>query len=172
MTLLIELDRAIKVVCPIHGVSIGRKDDRSTWRIDFKAEATPAQRAAAETVLADYDELDALRADKWAALKAARDAERDAGFVFNLKPVQSDPISRDNISGAAQAAGIAKAAGQPFAVQWTCADNSVMVLDADQAIAMFMAGVQHMQALYAKGVQLREQLGEAVTEEDIEAVSW
>lgn len=46
-----KLDAAIKAVCPIHGVSIGRKDDKQTWRIDFKDEATAPQRAAAQQVL-------------------------------------------------------------------------------------------------------------------------
>lgn len=50
-----KLDAAIKAVCPIHGVSIGRKDDKSTWRIDFKDEATTEQRAAAQAVLDAFD---------------------------------------------------------------------------------------------------------------------
>lgn len=46
-----KLNDAIKAVCPIHGVSIGRKDDKKTWRIDFKTEATEQQKAAAQQVL-------------------------------------------------------------------------------------------------------------------------
>lgn len=42
-----KLDAAIKAVCPIHGVSIGRVDDKAIWRIDFKDEATAEQRSAA-----------------------------------------------------------------------------------------------------------------------------
>lgn len=33
---------------PIHGVSVGIWSDPSSWRIDFKDEATAEQRAAAE----------------------------------------------------------------------------------------------------------------------------
>lgn len=47
-----ELDQAIKTVCPIDGVSIGNRADRSTWRIDFREEATDDQRAAARAVMA------------------------------------------------------------------------------------------------------------------------
>lgn len=50
-----KLDAAIKVVCPIFGVSIGRPDDKSTWRIDFEAQATSQQRSAAQAVLAAFD---------------------------------------------------------------------------------------------------------------------
>jgi hypothetical protein len=40
---------------PIEGVSIGRLDDKSTWRIDFMAEATSQQRADALLLIRDFD---------------------------------------------------------------------------------------------------------------------
>lgn len=49
------LTRALSAVCPIHGVSVGRGDDRATWRIDFKDEATTGQRAAARSVIDAFD---------------------------------------------------------------------------------------------------------------------
>jgi Ser-tRNA(Ala) deacylase AlaX len=49
------LDQAIKQVCPIDGVSIGRKEDKSTWRIDFKDEATQAEKEAAQLVVDNFD---------------------------------------------------------------------------------------------------------------------
>ncbi len=50
-----KLNAAIEAVCPIHGVSIGRKDDKATWRIDFKDEATAQQRADAQAVVEAFD---------------------------------------------------------------------------------------------------------------------
>lgn len=50
-----KLDAAIKSVCPIHGVSIGRKDDKKTWRIDFKDEATDRERSDALAVIEAFD---------------------------------------------------------------------------------------------------------------------
>ncbi len=49
--MIVQLDNAIKAVCPIDGISIGRKDNKATWRIDFKDEATPEQRTAAQAVM-------------------------------------------------------------------------------------------------------------------------
>lgn len=46
-----DVHMAVAKVCPIHGVSLGSRDDRSTWRIDFAPEATPAQRQAAQNAL-------------------------------------------------------------------------------------------------------------------------
>lgn len=49
------LDSKIKEVSPVHGVSVGDPSDKSTWRIDFKAEATQAQRDAAQAVVDGFD---------------------------------------------------------------------------------------------------------------------
>jgi hypothetical protein len=55
MTLAAKLDAAVRAVCPIHGVSIGRPDDKTTWRIDVRDEATAQQRGAAQTALNAFD---------------------------------------------------------------------------------------------------------------------
>lgn len=49
---IVELDQAIKAVCPATGVSVGTLSDKTTWRIDFQPEATEPQRAAAQAVVA------------------------------------------------------------------------------------------------------------------------
>lgn len=49
------LDNKIKKDCPIDGVSIGRKSDKSTWRIDFKPEATVQQRLDAQAIVDSFD---------------------------------------------------------------------------------------------------------------------
>ena len=54
-TLVNTLHEKIGTVCPIHGVAIGRLADKSTWRIDFKPEATTQQRADAQAVVAAFD---------------------------------------------------------------------------------------------------------------------
>lgn len=48
--MITRLHEAIEAVCPIHGVCLS-----PPVRIDFKAEATPEQRALAATVLASFD---------------------------------------------------------------------------------------------------------------------
>lgn len=50
-----NLSRAIKALAPIHGVSIGDWQDKNTWRVDFKEEATPEQIAAVEQFVNDLD---------------------------------------------------------------------------------------------------------------------
>lgn len=72
-----KLDAAIRAVCPIHGISIGRKDDKTTWRIDFTSEATEEQKAAARAVLASFDP-NPSRKDEILARLAEIDAEAQA----------------------------------------------------------------------------------------------
>ena len=55
MAVIVELDRQLKAVAPIFGVSIGRFRDKSSWRIDFLPEATAAERTSAQDVLDVFD---------------------------------------------------------------------------------------------------------------------
>lgn len=50
-----QLHTAVAAVCPIDGVSVGRWNDKATWRIKFAPDATDAQRAAALDVIAKAD---------------------------------------------------------------------------------------------------------------------
>lgn len=60
---IISLHNAIEAVCPIHGVSIGKDDDRLSWRIDFSATATDAQKIAAEQILEAFSTNAATASD-------------------------------------------------------------------------------------------------------------
>jgi hypothetical protein len=46
-----QLDNAVKLVCPIFGVSIGTPNDRDTWTIQYKPEATAEEKAAALAII-------------------------------------------------------------------------------------------------------------------------
>lgn len=56
-TLAARLDQAIQAVAPIYGVSIGKRDDKTTWHIQFKPEATREQREAARATLQAFDPM-------------------------------------------------------------------------------------------------------------------
>jgi len=49
------LHSGVEAVCPIFGISIGRWDDRSTWSIQFRPEATPEQQKAGMEILKNLD---------------------------------------------------------------------------------------------------------------------
>jgi hypothetical protein len=52
----IDVDDALRAAgIPIVGVSIGREDDKRTWRVDFAAGATVQQRTAAAALITAFD---------------------------------------------------------------------------------------------------------------------
>jgi hypothetical protein len=65
-----KLSQLISAVCPIDGISIGRKNDKATWRIDFK-ECTEEQKSAALSVVKAYDFEAEEKAVEYVALRAA-----------------------------------------------------------------------------------------------------
>jgi hypothetical protein len=133
---------ALEAVCPVHGVAIGRRNDRNTWRIDYKSEATDQQKAAAQEVLLAFD-IDAPTA-------GMIDAERDRrllhiAFGGKLYDFCDAAQSDKNIAGAATLALAAIIAGaQPGNLQWAgtgadfcwiAHDNSMVPMDAQTTLA-------------------------------------
>ena len=85
------LDKAVKAVAPIHGVSIGKKNVKSTWRIDFKDEATQAEKDAAQLVIdnfkiADVVVAEALQKKKDTAVRAIQKSRDEAELEISMLP--------------------------------------------------------------------------------------
>lgn len=67
MALQDYLDQLIKKVCPIHGISFGKLEDRETWRINYEGTATDEQKVKAELILKNFewnDEIEQREARK------------------------------------------------------------------------------------------------------------
>lgn len=50
-----RLTDEIGSICPIHGVSIGRVNDKETWKVHFAESATPEQIESANSVVEAFD---------------------------------------------------------------------------------------------------------------------
>lgn len=115
--------------------------------------------------------IEELRAEAWARIKAKRDADETAGFMFMEKLLDSDHVSVQRISIAVQAAQAAVSAGQPFVLDWTTADGSVLEgLTAEQLITMPVYLAQHANFLHQKARAFGEQIKLARTEQEIKAI--
>lgn len=90
-----NLHAAIAAHAPIDGVSIGRRNDKSTWRIDFKPEATDAQRAAARAMLEGFDVGAAQAAEQE---KRLREAAVQAKMRELAERMVDDPTLLDRIA--------------------------------------------------------------------------
>ena len=136
-------------------------DELRTWAWD---EAT--RRWVAMPTLA------ALRAAKWEAMKAARDAAEWDGFTWDGSTFDSDTVSQGRIQGAVQLALLAAQADQPFAIDWTLADNTVRTLSGSDAVAVGLALAAHVEAAFARGRELRAEIEAAADAEALAAITW
>lgn len=100
---------------------------------------------------------------KWEAVKAIRDAKENGNAPTPFGLVQCDDISKIKISGLVTMAFIAKSNAQPFSEGFTLADNTVVTLNADQAIGMGIATGRYISALHERARQLREAIEAAQT---------
>lgn len=116
--------------------------------------------------------LDVAKERRWNEIKQLRDKKEASGFPYLGKTFDSDPRSVQRIVGVVLAAQAAAASGEDFLIDWTVADNSVAVLNAQMAIGMPVALASFAGRLHAISRGLRDQIEAAETVEDVEAVVW
>lgn len=110
------------------------------------------------------------RAELRGRVNAERDAHEQGGFAYMGKVIDSDPLSAQRLIGAAQLAQIAIGAAQPFSIDWTCADDTSLTMDAQQMLGAMAALGQHVTAVHARARQLKAQLEAAQTVAELEQV--
>lgn len=103
-------------------------------------------------------------------INVERDRREEAGFPYRGTVLDSTPRSVQRITAAALAAQAALAAGQPFQLDWTCADNSTLTLDAAGVIGMPVALAQHAAALHAHARMLKTAVDAASSEAELAAI--
>lgn len=91
--------------------------------------------------------LNAKRAQIIEQINAERDRREQLTFPYLGKLIDSDPVSVQRITVASSTAQMALVANVPFELDWSCADNSFLTLDAMGVLGM-------MQALGLHGVHL------------------
>ncbi|WP_050874303.1 DUF4376 domain-containing protein [Comamonas testosteroni] len=117
--------------------------------------------------------LDMAKAVKWAEIKAIRDQLECGGFeVANVGHFDSDAESRARIVGASMAAKIARDAGQPYAINWTLADNRTVELDADAMINVGFALLAHVNGIHQRSRSLYAEIQAAEDAQAVAAISW
>jgi hypothetical protein len=83
-----------------------------------------------------------------------------------------DAQSQVRLQNAYSLAVDAKAAGQPFSIEWTLANDSVVTLNANQMIALGKAVFSHINDLHATARDARQQILAATTVAEVEAIAW
>jgi hypothetical protein len=144
-------------------------DDGSYAAFVFPAGYDPSKLVELPAGYWDAHDLAIAKANKKIEVKAKREAV--ALLVSTAFGVaQADQRSKVNIGGLVQMAGLAKAAGAPFAVNFTMADNSRVPMDADEMIAFGIAVGQHNVAVHDFEQSLKTQIDAATTLADLDAI--
>lgn len=116
--------------------------------------------------------LDELKQAKREGINKARDDAEQGGFEYLGKVFDSDPVSCQRIALASQTALISKQTSQEFSIEWTCQDNSKILLSADETIGLSVALTQWSNSCHVKASELKALVDKAETKEEIDAISW
>jgi hypothetical protein len=96
-----RLHARIEAVCPIEGTSVGNINDKATWRIDFKPEATEQQRSNAQSIITTWTNEDFLgprserRAERY-KIEADPILLAILGYRIELED-ETDPVKQDKL---------------------------------------------------------------------------
>ena len=118
--------------------------------------------------------LDELKEQKRIEINRSRDVVEQDGFEYMGKVFDSDQISCQRISTAAQALQLMdlSESGNIPVITWTCADNSKIDLTASDLAGLVIALMEHSNSCHQKATELKEQVEKATTEEELNAISW
>ncbi len=164
-------------VCPSHDLTthtmLPIKADIKTQYIANGVAVDMGQRPSSNhvfnfTVKAWALDLDAARLSAWARVKKARDVEIASGVEYEGHIFDSGEPSMHRMMMCAQAVQ----ASPDSTVAWTLADNSSVILHAPDIVRISSLMWTRFQAFFTKGQRLREQIQQATTQAQLDAISW
>jgi len=120
-------------------------------------------------IVEDKISLDELKEKKRNELKIARDENEQDYFIYDGNRYNSDQVSCTRITDTVL---IANAVGDGFKIIWTDYDNVGHELNKDDMTGLLMALGQHSQACHYQYNALKEQIANATTEDEINAIVW
>jgi len=115
--------------------------------------------------------LTAKRAKITAEINLERNQREQSTFTYLGKQIQCDPISVQRISVAATTAQMALSVNVPYSVNWSCADNSILTLDALGVLGMMQALGSHGVAIHYYARSLKDQVANVSDPESINIYS-
>ena len=111
--------------------------------------------------------LEQLKADKINELKTIRDTEEVKPIAYNGNLFDFDDKARDRINSAIIALSITSQS-----IEWTTADNTNVLVTADDLRSVIAAVAMRSNELHAKYRELKEQVEACTTKEELENISW
>lgn len=115
--------------------------------------------------------LAGLRDKAWSRIKDAREAAFDAPLLTPYGIFDSYADARINIAQAAQLAQTLAGMGQPVAIDYTLADNSIVTLDLVKMVTVGLMLGAKVQGARATATALRTRIENASLEE-LDSITW
>ena len=141
--------------------------DNAVWDEPPTAEGKTAYITFNGWELRDNPTWDELRAQKLTELKTIRDNEEVKPINYQGYSFDYDSKTRDRISAAIIALDISK--GQ---IAWTTADNTEVMVNADDLRGVIAAVAMRSNELHVKYRELKEQVEACTTKEQLEKIEW
>ena len=111
--------------------------------------------------------LDELKTQKLTELKTIRDNEEVKPIAYNGNLFDFDDKARDRINSAIIALDVT---GE--SIEWTTADNTNVLVTADDLRGVIAAVALRSNELHVKYRQLKEQVEACTTKEQLEKIEW
>ena len=143
-----------------------------TITIDESQTETAYDGSLWERGFAPQKSLDKLKLEKRAEINAARDAAEQGGFFYMGKTFDSDVVSCIRIQGAAQSMQAAAMAEDVPTITWTCQDNSIIELTAQELLGLSVALAEWSNTCHQKATMLKAQIEAATSKEELENITW
>lgn len=143
-----------------------------TITIDESQTETAYDGSLWERGFAPQKSLDKLKLEKRAEINAARDAAEQGGFFYMGKTFDSDVVSCIRIQGAAQSMQAAAMVEEVSTITWTCKDNSIIELTAQELLGLSVALAEWSNTCHQKATALKAQIEAATSKEELENITW
>lgn len=105
-------------------------------------------------------------------INAARDAAEQGGFEYMGKIFDSDPISCQRMSCAAQAMQIAGLSENTQTITWTCKDNTTIDLNSSELLGLVGALAEWSNSCHIKATALKEQIKACKNLDELSQITW
>ena len=116
--------------------------------------------------------LDELKILKRAEINQARNSAEQGGFEYMGKIFDSDPISCQRISCAAQAMSMTPMSEETPTITWTCQDNTTIDLNPQELMGLVVALAEWSNACHQKATTLKEKIEPCTSKEELDKIVW
>lgn len=107
--------------------------------------------------------------DKRAEINLARDESEQGGFEYMGKVFDSDQVSCQRMSCAAQAMALAP---EGTTITWTTQDNNTIDLSAKELVGLVVALAEWSNTCHKKATELKAKIEACTTEDELNQIVW